>query len=178
MRNHSNTSTGARPDRKVRFILGERFDMWSWQPNDQKWFWLDGIESCCVGVEGSGESICVRCFSPSALSFFASIFPLSPHDWVGVCNSDKLLSSPWGLMTYMYHCTFPITRYLLPSNFLSQSVPALMHNYFHGVNVCSQGSGMKLVSVDNSLKLHCTWASTDNSIYHITLWVSFNLGKW
>ena len=75
-RNRSNTSTGARPDRKVRFILGELFDTWSWQPNDRKWFWLDGIESCCVGVEGSSKSICVRRFSPSALSLFR--FHLSP----------------------------------------------------------------------------------------------------
>ena len=75
-RNRSNTSTGARPDRMVRFILGELFDTWSWQPNDRKWFWLDGIESCCVGVEGSSKSICVRRFSPSALSLFR--FHLSP----------------------------------------------------------------------------------------------------
>ena len=72
----SNTSTGARPDRKVRFILGEPFDRWSWQPNDRMWFWLDGIESCCGGVEGSSKRICVRRFSPSALSFFR--FHLSP----------------------------------------------------------------------------------------------------
>ena len=39
-------------------------------------FFLDGIESCCVGVEGSSESICVRRFSPSALSVFR--FHLSP----------------------------------------------------------------------------------------------------
>ena len=64
------------PDGKVRFILGELFDTWIWQPNDQKWFWLDGIESCCVGVEGSSKSICVRRFSPSALSLFR--FHLSP----------------------------------------------------------------------------------------------------
>ena len=50
--------------------------MWSWQPNDRMWFWLDGIESCCVGVEGSSKSICVRRFSPSALSLFR--FHLSP----------------------------------------------------------------------------------------------------
>ena len=75
-RNRSNTSTGARPDRKLRFILGELFDTWSWQPNDRKWFWLDGIESCCVGVEGSSKSICVRRFSPSPLSLFR--FHLSP----------------------------------------------------------------------------------------------------
>ena len=31
---------------------------------------LDGIESCCVGVEGSSKSICVRRFSPSPLSLF------------------------------------------------------------------------------------------------------------
>ena len=49
-RNRGNTSTGARP---------ELFDTWSWQPNDRKWFWLDGIESCCVRVEGSSKSICV-----------------------------------------------------------------------------------------------------------------------
>ena len=80
-RNRSSTSTGARPDRKVRFILGELFDTWSWQPNDRKWFWLDGIESCCVGVEGSSKSICVRRFSPSALSlcrFHLSPFPQKP----------------------------------------------------------------------------------------------------
>ena len=79
-RNRSNTSTGARPDqrphRKVRFILGELYDTWSWQPNGRKWFWLDGIESCCVGVEGSSKSICVRRFSPSPLSLFR--FHLSP----------------------------------------------------------------------------------------------------
>ena len=39
-------------------------------------FFLDGIESCCVGVEGSSKSICVRRFSPSALSLFR--FHLSP----------------------------------------------------------------------------------------------------
>ena len=77
-RNRSNTSTGARPDRKVRFILGELFDTWSWQPNDWNWFRLDGIESCCVEVEGSSKSICVRRFSPSDLSlcrFHLSPFP-------------------------------------------------------------------------------------------------------
>ena len=75
-RNRNNANTGARPDRKVRFILGELFDKWSCKPNDRKWFWLDGIESCCVGVEGSSKSICVRRFSPSALSLFR--FHLSP----------------------------------------------------------------------------------------------------
>ena len=39
-------------------------------------FFLDGIESCCVGVEGSSKSICVRRFSHSALSVFR--FHLSP----------------------------------------------------------------------------------------------------
>ena len=39
-------------------------------------FFLDGIESCCVGVEGSSKSIWVRRFSPSALSVF--LFHLSP----------------------------------------------------------------------------------------------------
>ena len=48
----------------------------NWQPNDRKWFWLDGIESCCVGVEGSSKSMCVRRFSPPALSRFC--FHLSP----------------------------------------------------------------------------------------------------
>ena len=83
-RNSSNTSTGARPDGKVRFILGELFDTWIWEPNDRKWFWLDGIESCCVGVEGSSKSICVRRFSPSALSalfrFHLSPFPRETPD--------------------------------------------------------------------------------------------------
>ena len=79
-RNRSNTSTGGWPDRKVRFILGELFDTWSWQPNDRKWFWFDGIESCRVGVEGFSKSIWVRRFSPSALSpYFAFIFPLFPQ---------------------------------------------------------------------------------------------------
>ena len=67
---------GQTKGRKVRFILGELFDTWSWQPNDRKWFWLDGIESCCVGVEGSSKSICVRRFSPPPLSLFR--FHLSP----------------------------------------------------------------------------------------------------
>ena len=75
-RNRSHTSTGARPDQKVRFILGQLFDTWSWQPNDRKLFWLDGIESYCVGVEGSSKSISVRRFSPSALFLFR--FHLSP----------------------------------------------------------------------------------------------------
>ena len=78
--NRSNTRTGARPDRKARFILGELFDTWSWQPNERKWLWLDGIESCCVGVEGSSKSIWVRCFSPSALSLFRFYFPLFPTE--------------------------------------------------------------------------------------------------
>ena len=60
----------------VRFILGELFGTWGWQPNDRMWCWLDVFESCCVGVEGSSKSICVRRFSPSALSFFR--FDLSP----------------------------------------------------------------------------------------------------
>ena len=54
----------------MRFILGELFDTWSWQLNERKLFWLYGIESCCVGVEGSSKNICVRRFSPSALSLF------------------------------------------------------------------------------------------------------------
>ena len=97
-RNRSNTSTGARPDRKVRFILGELFDTWSWQPNDRKWFWLDGIESCCVGVEGSSKSICVRRFSPSALSLFRfhlSPFPPETPDTLATsedCNLARCLS--------------------------------------------------------------------------------------
>ena len=78
-RNRSNTSTGARPDRKLRFILGELFDTWSWQPNDRKWFWLDGIESCCVGrkapVKASVSGVSLLHLSP----FFASIFALFPR---------------------------------------------------------------------------------------------------
>ena len=67
---------GQTKGRKVRIILSELFDTWIWQPNDRKWFWLDGIESSCVGVEGSSKSICVRRFSPSPLSLFR--FHLSP----------------------------------------------------------------------------------------------------
>ena len=70
------TCSKSSPVRKVRFILGELFDTWSWQPNDRMWFWLDGCESCCVGVEDSSKSICVRRFSPSALPLFR--FHLSP----------------------------------------------------------------------------------------------------
>ena len=82
-RNRSNT--GARPDRKVRFILGELFDTWRRQPNGRKWFWLDGIESCCVGVEGSGDKhLCQAFLSPGSLLqlslFFASIFPQETPD--------------------------------------------------------------------------------------------------
>ena len=77
-RNRSNTSTGARPDRKVRFILGELFDTWSWQPNDRMWFWLDGFESCCVGwkapVKASVSGISLLQLSP----IFPSI-PFSPE---------------------------------------------------------------------------------------------------
>ena len=69
-----------RPDRKVRFILGELLETWRWQRNDRKWFLLDGIESCLVGVKGSSKSICVRHFSPSALSLFRfHLFPFSPR---------------------------------------------------------------------------------------------------
>ena len=80
-RNSSNTSTGAWPDGKVRFILGELFDTWTWQANDLKWLLLDGIESCCVGVEGSGpvkasvSGVSLLQFSP----FFTSTFPLFPE---------------------------------------------------------------------------------------------------
>ena len=73
-RNRSNT--GARPDRKVRFILGELFDTWRRQPSGRKWFWLDGIESCCVGVEGSGDKhLCQAFLSFSSLSFSLPSFP-------------------------------------------------------------------------------------------------------
>ena len=34
------------------FILGAFFDTWSWQPNDRKWFWLDGIEIILRGGGG------------------------------------------------------------------------------------------------------------------------------
>ena len=66
----------------MRFILGELFDTWSWQPNDRKWFWLDGIESCCVGVEGSSKSICVTeaFLSFSSLPFSLPSFPLFPRN--------------------------------------------------------------------------------------------------
>ena len=63
----------------MRFILGELFDTWSWQPNDRKWFWLDGIESCCVRVEGSSKSICVRRFFPSPLFLFRFHFSPFPQ---------------------------------------------------------------------------------------------------
>ena len=46
-------------------------------------FFLDGIESCSVGVEGSNKSICVRRFPPSALSvlrFHLSPFPPETSD--------------------------------------------------------------------------------------------------
>ena len=79
--NRSNTSTGARPDRKVRFILGELFDMWSWQPNDRKRFWVDGIESCCVGVRWAPVKASMSGVSLLQLSpFLASIFPLFPRN--------------------------------------------------------------------------------------------------
>ena len=63
----------------MRFILGELFDTWSWQPNDRKWFWLDGIESCCVRGEGSSKSICVRRFFPSPLFLFRFHFSPFPQ---------------------------------------------------------------------------------------------------
>ena len=37
-----------------------------------------GIESCCVGVGGSSKSICVRRFTPSALSLFRFHLPPFP----------------------------------------------------------------------------------------------------
>ena len=81
---HRHRSSAVRWD----LFLGELFDTWSWQPNDRKWFWLDDIESCCVGVEGSSKSICVRRFSPSALSL--SCFHLSPfHRCVNKRNRGR-----------------------------------------------------------------------------------------
>ena len=80
------------------------------------WFWLDGIESWCVGVEGSSQSICVRRFSPDQLSpFFASIFPLFPQKrlilrlitysshktWLGTGFLEKGI----GLVTLINECT-------------------------------------------------------------------------
>ena len=60
------------------------------------WFWLDGIESWCVGVEGSSQSICVRRFSPDQLSpFFASIFPLFPQKRLILRLSPFLYSHRW-----------------------------------------------------------------------------------
>ena len=77
-RNRSNTSIGARPDGKVRFILGELFDTWSWQPSDRKWFWLDGIVFVWgwkAPVKASVSGVSLLQLSP----FFASIFPLFPQ---------------------------------------------------------------------------------------------------
>ena len=50
-------------------------------------FFMVVIESCCVGVEGSSESICVRRSSPSALSVFRfhlSLFPTETPDTQGI----------------------------------------------------------------------------------------------
>ena len=82
----------------VRFILGELFDTWSWQPNDRMWFWLDGFESCCVGVEGSSKSICVRRFFPSALSLFrfhlSPFPPETPDTQASFCITRELKYTP------------------------------------------------------------------------------------
>ena len=84
----------------MRFILGELFDTWSWQPNDRKWFWLDGIESCCVRVEGSSKSICVRRFFPSPLFLFRFHFSPFPQKRLilrlgGNSNTPRHASCKW-----------------------------------------------------------------------------------
>ena len=71
--NRSNTSTGPRPDRKMRFILGELFDTWSYNPMTGSDFdWMVSNHA----VWGSCKSICIRRFSPLAPSLFR--FHLSP----------------------------------------------------------------------------------------------------
>ena len=76
-RNSSNTSTGARPDSKVRFIVGELFEAdnpmagndFDWiVSNHAVWGWKASVKASVSG------------FSLLQLSpFFASIFPLSPQ---------------------------------------------------------------------------------------------------
>ena len=76
-RNRSNTSTGALPDRKVRFILGELFKAdnlmtgndFDWMvSNHAVWGWKAPVKASVSGVS-------LLQLSP----FFASIFPLSPQ---------------------------------------------------------------------------------------------------
>ena len=66
-------------------------------------FFLDCIESCCVGVEGSSESICVRRFSPSTLSVFR--FHLSPFPPETPDTQAIMAIVNWSLNHALKFCT-------------------------------------------------------------------------
>ena len=78
-RNSSNTSTGARPDRKVRFILGEFLTREADNPvtgSDFDWMVLNhAVWGWKAPVKASVSGVSLLQLSP----FFASIFPLFPQ---------------------------------------------------------------------------------------------------